>query len=309
VSKLFEKLTAAGLKVWWDKQCLKGAQKWEDGFVDGMLNSAIIVPVLSRKMLVGFEALKPDSSCDNVLLEHIMMLELVARGESKGIFPVLVGERMDDGRWASFFEGKASVKLPKVRVAAVSTKLSSHLQRAKKGIPRTDAALSMNVPQVLFELLAYQGVVMEGNNDEAVEMAAQKVTHVITDLRAGGQLKRRGKRAASLKARLRALSASSSGSPIRLSQTSRTRLPGAAPSTASNSTQSTAFPSPGHEGPPLPTKSDSSSGGCSVAPRRFDRGSSSRGSSVFLSKLYSNRQSSGTPKETLKRGGVVATQI
>ena len=66
-------------------RCLKNAQKWEDGFVDGMLNSAIIVPVLSAKLLAGFEKLVLGSPCDNVLLEHVMTLELVARGETKGI--------------------------------------------------------------------------------------------------------------------------------------------------------------------------------------------------------------------------------
>ena len=63
---LYDKLTAAGLKVWWDRTCLRGAKKWEDGFVDGMLNSAMIVPVLSRKLLTGFEKLTPESACDNV---------------------------------------------------------------------------------------------------------------------------------------------------------------------------------------------------------------------------------------------------
>ena len=63
---LYDKLTAAGLKVWWDRTCLRGAKKWEDGFVDGMLNSAMIVPVLSRKLLTGFERLTPESACDNV---------------------------------------------------------------------------------------------------------------------------------------------------------------------------------------------------------------------------------------------------
>ena len=66
VGALYDKLTAAGLKVWWDRTCLRGAKKWEDGFVDGMLNSAMIVPVLSRKLLTGFEKLTTESACDNV---------------------------------------------------------------------------------------------------------------------------------------------------------------------------------------------------------------------------------------------------
>ena len=66
VSALYEQLTAAGIRVWWDKKCLRPAQKWEDGFVDGMLQSVMIVPVLSRKLLTGFEKLTAESACDNV---------------------------------------------------------------------------------------------------------------------------------------------------------------------------------------------------------------------------------------------------
>ena len=62
VGQLYDKLTAAGLRVWWDRRCLKGGQLWEDGFVDGMLASAMIVPVLSRKQLRGFESLTPHSA-------------------------------------------------------------------------------------------------------------------------------------------------------------------------------------------------------------------------------------------------------
>ena len=100
VEQLYEQLTAAGLKVWWDKKCLRPGQRWEDGFVDGLLSSVVIVPVrptrcstrpvprlglgpedgpepleqvLSARLLQGFERLTPGSACDNVLLEHIMM--------------------------------------------------------------------------------------------------------------------------------------------------------------------------------------------------------------------------------------------
>ena len=88
-----------------------------------------------------------------VLLEHIMMLELIARGEVKGIYPVMAGERKADGRYASFFEGRATVSLPPVRVAAVGEKLSHHLRRAKKGEPQSREATSATVPRVCAGLL------------------------------------------------------------------------------------------------------------------------------------------------------------
>ena len=146
---------------------------------------AAIVPVLSAKLLAGFEKLVLGSPCDNVLLEHAMTLELVARGETKGIFPVLVGELKDDGQYTSFFEGKAAIRLPKVQVSAVSEKLIYHLSRAKKGAPQSAAAKTATVPQVLQGLLEYQGAALDNNTDLAVESVAQAVIGLIEDLRKG----------------------------------------------------------------------------------------------------------------------------
>ena len=193
VSALYEQLTAAGIRVWWDKKCLRPAQKWEDGFVDGMLQSVMIVPVLSRKQLSGFEGLLTESACDNVLLEHVMMLELVARGEVKGIFPVMVGERTSDGRYANFFEGKGQCVLPPVRVESVGEKLIHHLKRAKKGDPISSAATAATVPQVLNGLLEYQGFAMTSDDAATVAAAAQAVQVAIEDVRAGRQPQRRGR--------------------------------------------------------------------------------------------------------------------
>ena len=120
-----------------------------------------------------------------VLLEHIMMLELIARGEVKGIYPVMVGERTADGQYAKFFEGKATVSLPPVRVAAVGEKLSHHLRRAKKGEPQSREAASATVPRVLAGLLEYQGTALENDDDAALGAVAQAVAQAIYDLRAG----------------------------------------------------------------------------------------------------------------------------
>ena len=185
VEALYHKLTAAGLKVWWDKRCLRPAQKWEDGFVDGMLSSVVIVPVLSSKLLGGFERLKTASPCDNVLLEHTLALEWMERGEVKGIFPLMVGERTPSGDYQGFFAGKAGITLPELVIPSVTTKLRHHLKRAKKGTPLSKAATASTIPEVLQELLAYQGTAMTSDDDAALDTVTLEIVRAVSDVRAG----------------------------------------------------------------------------------------------------------------------------
>ena len=87
VSLLFEALTAAGLKVWWDKHSLEPGMPWEEGFTNGLLKSRVFVPLLSRFAIhhpsetsQNFCLLREDSDCDNLLLELRLALDLQARG-------------------------------------------------------------------------------------------------------------------------------------------------------------------------------------------------------------------------------------
>ena len=41
VKILYDKLTAAGLSVFWDKLCLPGGVPWEEGFCDGLVQSKV----------------------------------------------------------------------------------------------------------------------------------------------------------------------------------------------------------------------------------------------------------------------------
>ena len=76
VEALYALLTAAGLRVYWDKECLEGGKPWEKGFCNGLVNSRAFVPVLSSRALGSTASLKSDSRCDNVILEHRLALEL-----------------------------------------------------------------------------------------------------------------------------------------------------------------------------------------------------------------------------------------
>ena len=93
VERLYMLLTKEKeLNVWLDKKCLTWGQPWEQGFVDGLRSSLIVVPVLSRPALQAFSTLDEGSGCDNFLLEHALALELKERGVVWGITPLLVGE-------------------------------------------------------------------------------------------------------------------------------------------------------------------------------------------------------------------------
>ncbi len=88
VQKLYHMLCERGLKVWWDKECLKSGEPWEVGFCQGLMNSNSFVCIVTKSGINdedsgdrrNFWALKEESSCDNVLLEHRLAVELNAMG-------------------------------------------------------------------------------------------------------------------------------------------------------------------------------------------------------------------------------------
>ena len=81
VEMLYDVLTARGVKVWLDKRCLKPGKEWDKGFVIGLAQSRTFVPLLSRQGIKAqFESHHRDTAwCDNVLLEHLLALELRER--------------------------------------------------------------------------------------------------------------------------------------------------------------------------------------------------------------------------------------
>ena len=96
---LYDKLTGKGFSVYLDSKCLVSGQDWEEGFVDGVMNSRIFIPILSKDAInndartwQNFSKLTEDSVCDNVYLEHRLALELKDMGLIEAIYPVMVGK-------------------------------------------------------------------------------------------------------------------------------------------------------------------------------------------------------------------------
>jgi hypothetical protein len=176
VEKLYYRLRTEGLDVWWDKRCLPRGQPWEQGFADGLCSSDVFVPVLSKAALASFAQMTAASSCDNVLLEQQLALELRQRGDLRAIYPVLVGELKQlglgdaygDSVYSDFFKTGGVPACPDEVVEAVQEKVVQHLERLCKGPPLSPAR---TVKATLNAVTENQGVKLMGTREEATEVS------------------------------------------------------------------------------------------------------------------------------------------
>ena len=107
-------------------------QLWEEGFADGLNESDVYVPVLSKAALASYAQLTSQSKCDNVLLEQLLALELKKRDDSFLICPVFVGElenhpHLGGDIYTDFHQTNSIPKCPEMAVESVGNKLSEHL--------------------------------------------------------------------------------------------------------------------------------------------------------------------------------------
>lgn len=188
VKQLHERLVALGLRVWFDFECLKPGQNWEEGFADGLFASRVFVPVLSKAGLASFADLDAGSRCDNVLLEHLLALEQKDRGRLKAIYPVLVG-KLDaaTGRHGHFFTSGGMPDCSRhVAVDAVDAKAREHLTR-KLGVTHggTLRVGDRSPRGVLHQLCQHQGGFVQGECDAALDKIARQIQQTVKDVAAG----------------------------------------------------------------------------------------------------------------------------
>jgi hypothetical protein len=192
---MYNMLTAAGLKVWWDKLCLKAGENWKEGFCAGLVSSRTFVCLLSRGAInhptnerQSFATLKEDSAGDNVLLEHRLALELVDRRLVELVAPILVGDELpgsSGGEGSSgdalrgavhgdyFRGGCAPSSVPAVVVASVEAELGEQLDRAGLG-----SALAPDVPAAATwaRVLGFQAAgFIEGPRRAAIEVIVARL--------------------------------------------------------------------------------------------------------------------------------------
>jgi serine/threonine protein kinase/Leucine-rich repeat (LRR) protein len=188
------------LLVWLDKHCLLAGQPWEEGFCDGLVNSACFVCLLSRnainhpeKAWQNFSRLEEGSRCDNVLLEWRLALELRDRHLIEGVFPVLIGDKQiqqvasDDGtcvservKYTNYFPtGCHPSGIPDVVISSVESKVREHLDRHGLGLPLEG---SRSARDVVGAVVANQGGFLRGDPGVAVGVIARTIADMRQNL-------------------------------------------------------------------------------------------------------------------------------
>jgi hypothetical protein len=189
--KLYDKLSALGLKVWWDAKCLPPGLPWEEGFADGLFASKVFICILSKASLAPLANLSADSRCDNVLLELLLSLTLNRRGEVTRIFPVLVGEvehHPDLGTLhGDFFTGGGVPTCGDVVVDSVIAKAADHLTRAGKQTLDED----LSVKAILEGILAHQGAKLMGAQRQAIELVLIQIQQALSERHVSGESSQR----------------------------------------------------------------------------------------------------------------------
>lgn len=183
VDKLELLLRARGIKVWRDKTNLQNGVSWEIGFCDGLVKSHVFLPILSRRGIKDkFDKLTEASGCDNVLLEHRLVLELSQRGFTERIFPIFVGDvDATTGALGHYFrQGCHYTDGATMVVSSVEMKLQEHLERQGLGAA---VAESRSAGSVLEGIVALQGTFVEGTElDPCLDVVADKVLEMVRDL-------------------------------------------------------------------------------------------------------------------------------
>jgi hypothetical protein len=87
------------LRVYLDQTRLEDGQRWDSGFMEGLANAWVFVPIVSVGSVGpmcnlggGADGGTGEDCTDNVLLEWKAALELHRRGRVKAVLPLLVGE-------------------------------------------------------------------------------------------------------------------------------------------------------------------------------------------------------------------------
>ena len=187
---LYDMLTAKGIRVWWDKKCLKPGEPWEDGFCAGLVNSRCFVCLLSKGAINStqnerhnFTYHVESSPCDNVFLEHRMALELRDFNYIEKIMPVLIGEvdhQTTPKKFEAFDFSSCLPNAPECHVTAVEEKLKMHLDKQGLGTPLSS---NRTIKSVLNDIMACQGVFAAGLVDTAFVDVSDKIESMVKEIK------------------------------------------------------------------------------------------------------------------------------
>ena len=163
--------TGQKLRVYLDQTRLEDGQRWDSGFMEGLANAWVFVPIVSVGSvgpmcnLGGADGGGEEDWTDNVLLEWTAALELHQRGRVKAVLPLLVGESDFFADAHTAFGGVQA--LPTRQSAATMHKVVMHLAETtgddsiillRELLRQVSGQAEPTVQAVLSALLRFQGV-------------------------------------------------------------------------------------------------------------------------------------------------------
>ncbi|KAJ3082332.1 hypothetical protein HDU99_002989, partial [Rhizoclosmatium hyalinum] len=89
------------IRVFLDSNCLNKGEDWEQGFLNGLRNSKLIVYLISVASLETLIEKTNANNIDNVLLEIENGLKLKAADQAR-LLPIFIGSVLADGSYAPF---------------------------------------------------------------------------------------------------------------------------------------------------------------------------------------------------------------
>eukprot|EP01051_Picozoa_sp_SAG22_P007109 SAG22_NODE_489_length_9845_cov_5.954550_9_plen_401_part_00 len=157
------------LRVYLDQTRLEDGQRWDSGFMEGLANAMVFVPIVSvgsvgpmRQLGGGEDA---EDCTDNVLLEWTAALELHSRGRVNAVLPLLVGESDFFADAHTAFGGIQA--LPTKASAATMEKVTMHLSettgddsiaRLRELLQQVSGQAEPTVQACISALIRFQGV-------------------------------------------------------------------------------------------------------------------------------------------------------
>jgi hypothetical protein len=115
-----------------------------------------------------------------VLLEHRMALELKSMGMIDRIFPLFIGESIDEFSTPPIYGSyKGPTIQPDVYVEEVERALCEHLENQGLGSPLIP---NRSILSVYKEIASNQGFFIKGDGDQAFSLAIEKICHMVADI-------------------------------------------------------------------------------------------------------------------------------
>lgn len=164
-------------------------KEWEKGFANGLADSSILIPILSRGALndalndrSNVTKLTESSECDNVILEYRLGQELKLRDMIHYIYPIFMGDKNGDV-YSDYFASGCHPKFKKddhVVVDKIETKLHEHLDNIGLGSPMND---NVSVADIINAVTANQGAFVQGTLEESCNKIKVDVISMIEKLK------------------------------------------------------------------------------------------------------------------------------